>query len=199
MNYQDMNDNELVLLAKEHNEEATEILYNKYKPLIVKKCSPVFKYVRNKGIDFSDLMQECLIGFEESIINYNLDDDVTFYTFTNICMDRQLNTLIRKLNRDKHKPLNEAISLDNSDDEVNLLDFIGDDTDNPEYGLLEEAEYREIYDKIVKSLTHLEECVFNLKLQNFDYKEIADILGKDLKSIDNTIQRIRNKIKDIYK
>ena len=134
MNYQDMNDNELVLLAKEHNEEATEILYNKYKPLIVKKCSPVFKYVRNKGIDFSDLMQECLIGFEESIINYNLDDDVTFYTFTNICMDRQLNTLIRKLNRDKHKPLNEAISLDNSDDEVNLLDFIGDDTDNPEYG-----------------------------------------------------------------
>ena len=199
MNYQDMNDNELVLLAKEHNDEATEILYNKYNPLIVKKCSPVFKYVRNKGIDFSDLKQECLIGFEESIINYNLDDDVTFYTFTNICMDRQLNTLIRKLNRDKHKPLNEAISLDNSDDEVKLLDFIGDDTDNPEYGLLEEDEYREMYDRIVKSLTYLEECVFNLKLQNFDYKEIADILGKDLKSIDNTIQRIKNKIKDIYK
>ena len=56
-----------------------------------------------------------------------------------------------------------------------------------------------MYDRIVKSLTYLEECVFNLKLQNFDYREIADILGKDLKSIDNTIQRIKNKIKDIYK
>ena len=118
MEYQNYNDNELVLLAKEHNEEANTILYNKYKPLITKKCSGIFKYVKNKGIEFSDLMQECLIGFEESIRNYNLDDKVTFYTFTNICMTRQLGTLVRKLNRDKHRPLNEAIPLENTIEET---------------------------------------------------------------------------------
>ena len=39
----EQNDNELVLLAKEHNEAAYNILYKKYKPLITKKCSRYFK------------------------------------------------------------------------------------------------------------------------------------------------------------
>lgn len=199
MEYQNFNDNELVLLAKEHNEEASNILYNKYKPLITKKCSQIFKYVKNKGIEFSDLTQECLIGFEESIRNYNLDDEVTFYTFTNICMNRQLSTLIKKLSRDKHKPLNEAISLENTlEEENNLLDFIGDNRLNPELGLLDEVEYQELYNKIREVLTYFEESVFNLKLQNFEYREIAEILDKDIKSIDNAIQRIKTKIKGLY-
>lgn len=198
MEYQTYNDNELVLLAKEHNEEANTILYNKYKPLITKKCSGIFKYVKNKGIEFSDLMQECLIGFEESIRNYNLDDKVTFYTFTNICMTRQLGTLVRKLNRDKHRPLNEAIPLENTiEEENNLLDFIGDNSQNPELGLLDEVEFQELYDKIINILTNFEECVFNLKLQDFEYREIALILDKDVKSIDNAIQRIKSKIRSL--
>ena len=194
----EQNDNELVLLAKEHNEAAYNILYKKYKPLITKKCSRYFKYVRNKGIEFADLVQECLIGFEESIMNYNLEDEVKFYTFTNVCMDRQLMTIIKKLNRYKHKPLNEAVSLETSlEDEDNLIDFIKDNSINPEVGLLEEDEYLELYNKIIDKLTDLEECVFNLKLQNFEYKEIASILDKDPKSIDNAIQRIKTKIKSI--
>ena len=116
-------------------------------------------------------------------------------------MDRQLMSEITKLNRDKYKFLNEAIPLETIDDakDNNFIDFIEDNKDNPELGLLAEASYQELYNKIVKSLTPLEECVFNLKVQNFDYKEIADILDKDPKSIDNAIQRIKVKIKEIYK
>ena len=110
-------------------------------------------------------------------------------------MDRQLLTEIKRINRDKYKLLNEAIPLETLDTEndVNLIDFLQDNTDNPELGLLEEIEYQELYDKIKKNLTQLEECVFDLKLQNFNYKEIADILDKDPKSIDNAIQRIKLK------
>ena len=199
IDYYNLNDNELVSMAREHNEDAINLLHQKYSPLVNKKCSKCYKYVQNKGIEYSDLKQECLIGFEESIQNYNLLDSVTFYTFTNICMDRQLMTLIKKLGRDKHRFLNEAIPLEviNDDENNNLIDFIEDNKGNPELGLLDEYEYQELYDKIVKKLTNFETCVFDLKLQNFGYKEIADILDKEPKSIDNAMQRIKNKIREL--
>lgn len=201
MDYYDLNDNELISVSRDRDENAIMILHKKYRPLINKKCSKYIKVVENKGIEFSDLVQECLIGFEESIKNYNLDDDVTFYTFTNVCMDRQLSSLLTKLNRDKHKFLNEAIPLETLDDDwdSSLINVIEDNKDNPELGLMDEVEYQELYDKIVHVLTDFEECVFNLKLQNFNYKEIADILDKDSKSIDNAIQRIKVKVRKIMR
>lgn len=200
MDYKELNDNELLSLANENNEEALKILYEKYKPLINKKCNKYYKYISNKGIEISDLIQECLVGFEESIHNFNPLDNVTFYTFTNVCIDRQISTELKKLNRDKYRPLNEAIPLEtlDTDNDINLIDILKDNTDNPELGLLREVEYQELYNKIAENLTDLEECVFSLRLQNFNYKEIADILDKDIKSIDNAIQRIRTKIKEIY-
>lgn len=199
IDYYDINDNELISMSRENNEDAINLLHQKYKPLITKKCSKFYKYAKNKGIEYSVLFQECLIGFEESIKNYNLEDDVTFYTFTNICMDRQLMTEIRRLNRDKYKLLNEAIPLETieEDSETNMIDFIEDNKDNPELGLIDAAEYQELYTKIIEVLTPFEECVFNLKIDNFDYKEIALILDKEPKSIDNAIQRIKTKIKDL--
>ncbi len=198
MDYKNINDNELIILAREKNEDAINILYNKYKPLITKKCSNYFKYVKDKGIEFNDLTQECLIGFEESIRNYNPNADTLFYTFTSICMDRQIITLIKKVNRDKNRFLNEAISIESClEDNNNLLDRIEDNSYNPEVGIMGDAEYQELYDKIIKVLTNFEECVFNLKLQGFDYDEISSILDKDTKSVYNAIGRIKDKIKNI--
>ncbi len=199
MNYKELNDNELISLAKENNEDAINLLHKKYQPLINKKCNKYYKYVKNKGVDLADLTQECLVGFEESINNFNPIDNVSFYTFTNVCMDRQLMTEIKRVNRDKNKLLNEAIPLETIDNEkdLNLIDYLQDNTDNPELGLLEEAEYQELYNKIAKNLTRLEESVFELRIQNFSYKEIADILDKDIKSIDNAVQRIKIKINEI--
>ena len=58
MDYKELNDNELISLARENNEEAINLLHNKYKPLINKKCNKYYKYVSNKGIELSDLIQE---------------------------------------------------------------------------------------------------------------------------------------------
>ena len=196
MNYKDINDNELIVLAHEKDEDATNMLYEKYKPLINKKCSNFFKYVKDKGIEYNDLVQECLIGFEESIRNYNSNADTLFYTFTSMCMDRQLISLIKKVNRDKNRLLNEAISIESClEEDSSLLDKIEDNSYNPELDVIGEASYQELYDKIIKELTSFEECVFNLKLQGFDYDEIANILDKDIKSIYNAVGRIKEKIK----
>ena len=200
MDYRNLNDNELVFLAQEKNEQANTILHEKYKPLITKKSTRIYRFVKGKGIEYSDIFQECVIGFEEAIISFNSDDDVTFYTFCNLCMDRQLNTLIRKLNRDKYKILNEAVPIESINDfgeEISLADIFGSEEQNPERGIIANENIKELIKKIEHELTPLEECVYNLKIQGFNYKEIADILDRPAKTIDNAFQRIRIKAEKI--
>ena len=173
----EMNDYELVSLAQENNEEAGEILYRKYQPLILKKSNKYFKYMQNKGVELTDLIQECTIGFEEAIQQFNENDNTSFYTFASICMDRQLMSELTRQNRDKYRFLNEAIPLESidGDDEGSLINCIGDNRNNPEEGLLLDENFKEIYLKIANKLTDFEECVFRLRLQDFDYHEIASI------------------------
>lgn len=196
---EDLNDYELVSVAQDFNEDAINLLHDKYKPLINKKCRKYIKYLYNKGVELADLIQECTIGFEEAIHNFNPNDNVSFYTFANVCMDRQLMSEMTKQNRAKYRFLNEAVPLDTLDDDsdTNLIDIIQDNSSNPEFDLLASEEFKELYANISRELTDLEECVFKLKVQGFGYREIADILDKDDKSIDNAIQRIKFKIRGL--
>ena len=52
-----------------------------------------------------------------------------------------------------------------------------------------------LLNKVKNNLTEFEEQVFELHISGFKYKEIAEMLDKTPKSIDNTIQRIKTKIK----
>ena len=194
--YDNINDYELVSLAQELNEDALNILHEKYKPLIQKKCRKYMKYLKNKGLELEDLYQECILTFEDAIDNFNDKDEVSFYTFMNLCIDRKLVTELVKHNRDKYKPLNEAIPLEADEEkDINIIDLIQDNTLNPEINLLSKDEYKTIITNLIDQLTDFEECVFKLKLEGFTYKEVADILDKDEKSIDNAIQRIKLKLK----
>ena len=198
INYKDYNDYELVCLAQELNEDAIDIIYKKYKPIIYKKALKYNKILKEKGLELNDIIQECYLILDYAIKNFNQDKDNIFYTYLNTCLDRNLINQYRKSINNKNKILNEAIPLDNTDDEENaLMSIIEDKNNNPDIELINNEEYTELYKKILDKLTSLEECVFILKIQNFDYKEIASILDKDTKSIDNTIQRIKSKIKSI--
>lgn len=197
MNIMDYNDYELLSLAKEKDENAINILYKKYEPLINNKARKIYQYLKNKGVEETDLIQEGMIGFDEAIKNYDEGNDVLFYTFASLCVDRQMNTVIKKMNRHKNKFLNEAVSLDyNEEDENSLLNYISSNN-SPEDLVIDDEEFKNLEDKIKSNLTELEETVFLLKLQGFNYHEIADILDKEDKAIDNALQRIRFKIKKI--
>jgi RNA polymerase sporulation-specific sigma factor len=198
--YKDLNDYELVSLAQENNEDAINLLHQKYKPIIEKKSKNVYKVVSKKGVELLDIIQECTIGFEEAIKFFQQDDDVTFYTFCNVCMDRQLKSVITRLNRDKYKILNEAIPIDNIStigDEISFENIMASEKYNPEKDILFHEKTIDYINKIKLELTNFEECVFDLKLEGFDYKEISIILDKTPKAIDNAIQRIRTKVKKV--
>ena len=194
MNYQDLNDFELVNYVRENIEEANDILLEKYIPLVKTECAEMIKYVNNCGIDESDLLQEGMIGLTNAINSYEESSDNLFYTYAKTCIRRNLISFIITAKRQKHKILNESLSYDNAEKPFDNL--LKDDND-PLTIIVESTSNKEFVDEIKAKLTNSENEVFELMLANFKYKEIAEILNKDVKSVDNAIQRIRLKAKTV--
>jgi len=138
-----------------------------------------------------------MIGLNHAIERYHEQKDVLFYTYAKKCIERKIISVVISSNRNKNKILNESISYD--DDENLLLRFIKSETPSPEEEILNIELEEDLLQKIREVLTDLEEQVFSLLISGFKYKEIAEILDKDGKSIDNAIQRIKIKIKNILK
>jgi RNA polymerase sporulation-specific sigma factor len=200
--YKEYNDFELLYLICEQDEDAYEILYNKYKSIVDLKAKKYVNFVSNKGLDYNDLVQEGMIGLSEAIRDFKIDKEIKFSTFANLCIERQINTAIIKANRKKYKALNDSVSLDEkfSDNDCSLFNFIFDNNEKDPGNYLVDIETRmETYNKIKTKLTALERKVFDLKINNFEYKEIAMKLGKSYKSVDSALQRIKNKLQKIEK
>ena len=185
----DTNDYELVFLAQDGNEDAISIIYQKYKPIIVKKSRNAIVFATHHGIDINDIMQEGFIGLDEAIRNFSQDTDASFYTFAMLCIDRQIFNYLRKTTGGKDKILNDAVSINDSlektvDDGTNIeLSFMGRDNDI------------NMANEIRKVLTDFERQVFELRLKGYSFEEIGKKMNKDMKSIYNTFQRIRLKIR----
>jgi RNA polymerase sporulation-specific sigma factor len=200
--YDEYNDFELLYLTCGENEEAYDILYNKYRPIVAIKAKKYLRFAQGIGLDLNDLTQEGMIGLSEAIRDFRTQKDVKFSTFANMCIERQINSAISKANRIKHRSLNESLSLDNkmTEDDKPLIDTIFDTkgSDPSEY-LVDLENQKELYDKVKKQLTPFELEVLWLRLKNFDYKEIALKLDKSYKSVDSALQRIKKKLKVIFK
>lgn len=196
MNYRDYNDFELLSYIEENNEEANNIIFKKYEPLIISTATSMYKYCRNSGLELNDLIQEGRLGLNLAINSYNANKDTSFYTYARTCIKRNIITVVSQTKRLKNKILNESVSLEFPDDEKYKIESIlSDNSLNPEEQILNYEGEKELIDKINSVLTNFEQQVFELKLAGFSYKEIAEILSKDLKSVDNAIQRIRSKAK----
>lgn len=199
MNYRDFNDNELIAYIKEDNEEANNIIFEKYRPLIAGAASRMFNYCKNSGLELNDLIQEGMLGLNQALNSFDTTRDVTFYTYAKTCIERKIVSLVVSSRRLKHKILNESISIEiyNDNDEfVNLDKLLSDSSTDPETIMFDNEQNNELIDKIKNQLTPFEQQVFELKINNFNYNEIAEILDKDSKSIDNALQRIKIKIKE---
>ena len=198
MNYKDYNDYEL--LSYVNDEEQVELIYKKYKTLIEKNAKKFLKYSKYNGLEINDLIQEGYIGLNKAIKSFNDSKETSFFTYAKTLIERnQISTLIGS-NRLKHKFLNESIPLDISvgeDDNFDLTDLIGDNTNNPEMVITDIENINDLIEKIDSKLTDFERQVFHLKISGFDYIEIADLLAKNSKQVDNAIQRIKTKIKNI--
>lgn len=196
MNFEQYTDEEIILLIKEGNQDATEYLLKKYSPLVKKSIRTLYLI----GADTEDLSQEGMIGLFKAIQNYQTDNSASFFTFAKICIDRQIYSAIKASNRKKHSPLNTYISFYSrgSEDETELINNLeaGNDS-NPEHVILDKENISHIEALLEECLSTLEKAVFHLYLDGKSYSDIAASLNKPVKSIDNAVQRIREKIKKL--
>lgn len=197
MNFEKNTDEELILLIRNGNEEATEYLLKKYTPLVRKSSRTLYLI----GADTEDLSQEGMIGLFKAIQNYQEDTTASFYTFARLCIDRQIYSAIKASNRKKHSPLNSYISFYSqlNEDDAPLIDNLeADNNSNPEQIILERENASHFMDLLQSHLSKMEKTVLPLYLDGQSYADIAASLNKPMKSIDNAIQRIREKVRKLY-
>lgn len=206
MKYKDYNDNELIFYVSENNEMAEDILYEKYRPLIVNQAFNLYKTSKYNGVDVNDLIQVGFYGFNKAVNYYNDNMEVTFYTFARLCIKRRMYTFINNSNRVKHDYLNSAFRFEYSVDNSNVLSFnssssywLNDYAYEPEKVFVNKERLEEVVTFIKYNFTPLEKEVFQLNLNGFSYNEISNLLSITCKSVDNTLQRIKEKLKSLTK
>lgn len=190
------NDYELICMAKENDEVASEILYKKYEPLIANKASSFYKKYGNGKMDYEDFYQEALISFGESITNYNDSLNALFYTFTSVCMENRLNSFTKKINNNKNRLFNEALSYDDINGDNNKVVKALFDND-PLDEVVSKESNNELYNNLKDILTDKELTILNAKLNGLSIQEIANSTNFTFKTVYNAIQRIKNKTKKI--
>lgn len=192
----DLPDEELVKLAQSGDNEALETIMERYKNLVYAKSKPYFI----AGADEDDIVQEGFIGLYNAVKDFDGEKLPFFGVFAGVCVSRRILTAVKAATRQKHIPLNSYISLDNSaaDGEAPLAEtVIARSAGDPEAILIDRENVDGIEYKINKVLSKFELEVLIYHLRDMSYKEIAKLMGRDVKAVDNAIQRIRKKLEGI--
>ena len=190
---------ELILKARLGDNVALEELIDSYKPVVNRITRG---YFLTNGDD-EDLVQEGMIGLYKAIQTFSPSRDAKFNTFAHLCIKRQVLQAVRSSLSTKNAPLSNYLSID-SHGAISFLDVDDDDEEgefyipseqpNPEDEVIKKETLSELDAKIREALSKYEYSVLVYYLKGFSYKQIAIILDKNTKSVDNAIERIRDKL-----
>ncbi len=174
---------------------AEQFIIYKYKKLVKMKSRAYFLV----GADREDIIQEGMIGLYKAVRSFDDLKLSSFRAFAEICINRQIITAVKMASRQKHKPLNFYISLNQplyyENSSRTLLDIVDDVNMNDPMSLfLNQERFREFKIKLKKLLSKLERSVLESYLEGKTYREIAIEIKKNVKSIDNAVQRIKSKL-----
>ncbi|CCY34258.1 rNA polymerase sigma 30 subunit SigH [Ruminococcus sp. CAG:60] len=188
--FDNISDEELIARLRDGETIIEDYLMEKYKGLVRQKARAMFLI----GGDTDDLIQEGMIGLFKAVRDFQPGREATFATFARMCIDRQIYSAIQNSNRQKHLPLNSYVSLNQKDESSPIWEL---SVENPEEIIIDQETTRDLQQKISDYLSPMENKVLDLYLKGEGYVEIGRILGKSPKSIDNALQRIRAKIREV--
>ncbi len=190
--YDTFSDEELIHKIKDGNENAERCLYKRY-TFIIKRIASSFFII---GGSIDDLFQEAMIGLIKAVNSYDDSYKNSFKGYAEVCIRRQIISAIRKAK--SYEMLNKKTSyydFSNSDAEYTLLEEYADlEKLNPENVLICEEEKNQYYIKASELLSKFERAVLTEYGKGKSYEEISAALHKNIKSIDNALQRVKKKI-----
>ena len=193
-------DDQLIQMIREESAEAKDIIFDKYKYIIDIELKKYHNMANILGYDYNDLYQDALYGFADGINSYREDKDASLATFLTLCVDRKLQQSIKRAGRIKNKLMHDSLSLEHIYDQFSfpLKDLLSDNSKNdPLENIIKDEKLKELVEAIKNDLSDKEYEVYSLMLSGLKYNEIAILLNRSPKQIDNTIQRLKNKIKKI--
>lgn len=186
--------NSIIKKARAGDEVSMEYLLKEYSSLVRKKATGLFLM----GADKDDLLQEGMIGLFKAILNYDETKEASFDTFAALCINRQMFSAIKGANRKKHKLINEYISIYTEDKEDIPL-AIPDEKYNPEVIVTETEALHNLENMIRNKLSNMESKVLDMLIEGHSVAYMSKKTGKNAKSVDNAIQRIKSKVRNILK
>ncbi len=191
-------DEDLVDRARSGDDKAIEALLHRYRHYARAKARTYFL----AGADREDIVQEGMIGLFKAVRDFQVDKNTAFRAFAELCITRQIITAIKTATRQKHIPLNSYVSLNKpsspgseGDEDRPLSDaLVGNAVADPAELVISAEEIASIKRSVGRLLSSLETEVLQLYMDGKSYQEIADMLGRHVKSIDNALQRIKRKL-----
>ncbi|GHU40525.1 RNA polymerase factor sigma-70 [Clostridia bacterium] len=196
--YETLADEELISLSRKGQQEVTEFIMEKYKNLVRKRANAMYLI----GGETEDLIQEGMIGLFRAVRDYKEDRGSSFYHFADICILRQIYHAVEAAGRKKHQPLNSYVSLSAEDEETGLTlsdMLIALDGESPEQLFIDRENVTAMTQALNRSLSSMEKQIIGYHLEGISYRQIAEIMGKSPKAIDNALQRIKGKLKEYRK
>ncbi len=194
--FSQVSDEELIVRLRDGEEKITDYIMDKYKNLVRSKAGSMYIL----GADKEDLIQEGMIGLFKAIRDYDSGRDASFFTFAELCISRQMYSAVQAAGRMKHIPLNSYISLGSNakrgeDEGIDTLSVLAAHGLNPEELVIDKESVKLLEKQMEEELSSFEKQVLDLYITGMSYSQIAKVLGRDEKSTDNALQRLKSKIK----
>lgn len=196
--YKSMSDEELIDALRSGDMAIMDYICDKYKNLVRSKAKSMYIL----GGDNEDLIQEGMIGLFKAVRDYDAGRDASFVTFADLCVSRQMYTAVQASQRKKHVPLNSYVSFysditeQDEKGEMNLIDALEDRTKlNPEEMILDKERVEYLEKMIDSELSSFEKQVLDLYMTKMPTSQISKVLGREEKSTDNALQRLKAKIR----
>ncbi len=146
------------------------------------------------GAEADDVLQEGMLGLLHAAATYDAARSASFRTYAAVCIRSRLISAVRASWSAKHRALNDSVplyafSLDPATDEAPTHPT----EKSPEELLIGREEFEEFRRRLSGALSPLEGKVLALYLEGLSYREIAQLLHRSAKAVDNAVQRIRQK------
>lgn len=179
----DVDDNALVHLINGGNYELFHTLIKRYQPYI----KGIALSLSSAKSEVEDLIQEGNIALFSAVKSFSPERS-NFKTFAVTCIKNAMVDVLRKQTAKHQIPEALCASLD---------DIELQDNNTPEKIFFDNESYRLLKDSINIELSELEHRVLSAYLAGMSYSNIATLLGISQKSVDNSLKRVREKLKSL--
>ena len=186
-------------MVSENDEYAKDLIYSKYKPLIVNMAYKYYKIGKKFGLEMDDFIQEGYFGLFQALSNYSHYKDCLFYTYALRSISSKMHNLCVKNNTKGNQTLNNSISLNKSigeDNDISLEDIIEDSKSPNPWCLLDNYDFYKALKNLVYGDSLIESSVLELKLNGFKIISISNLLDVSRHLVEKKLSRLKGKLND---